>query len=142
MSDVQAESGRRGARPGRLSDMVLAANLAGMSYARMAAESVGPAGEKGMSKPWFARLAAGGVMSAPTPEELAAVARAIDKPLRIVKEAAASQWLGWEALELSGYDDDMRHIIIHAAGLDPQARRRLRAMLDAADQVDRDAASG
>jgi hypothetical protein len=142
MNEAQAEPGRRGARAGRLSDMVLAANVAGMSYAQMAARSIGPNGEKGMSKPWFARLATGGVMSAPTPEELEAVARAVGRPLRIIKEAAAHQFLEWESYELSGYDDDMRHIIIHAAGMDPQGRRRLRAMLDAADQVDRDAASG
>jgi hypothetical protein len=142
MSDEEATPGREAARPGRLSDMVLAAQRTGLSYAQMATRSVGPSGEKGMSKPWFQRLAVGGVLTAPKPEELEAVARGIGRPVRVIKEAAASQWLDWESYELSGYDDDMRHIIIHAAGMAPQERRRLRAMLDAADQVDRDAASG
>lgn len=125
-------------RPGRLSDMVLAAQRSGVSYAKMAEASVGRNGERGMSKAWLQRLATGGIASAPGPEELEAVARAIGKPIRLVKEAAASQWLAWESVELSGYDDDMRHIIVVAASMDPRERRRLRAMLDAASQADRE----
>jgi hypothetical protein len=136
VTGIDATSGPT--RPGRLSDMVLAAQRDGLSYARMAAASVGPAGERGMSKAWFQRLATGGLLTAPQPEELEAIARAIRKPIRLVKEAAASQWLEWESIELSGYDDDMRHIIIRAAGMDPRERKRLRAMLDAAEAVDRE----
>lgn len=134
--DTEATSGPT--RPGRLSDMVLAAQRAGASYAKMARDSVGPAGERGMSKAWFQRLATGGLLTAPKPEELEAVARGIRAPIRLVKEAAASQWLEWESVELSGYDDDMRHIIIRAAAMEPRERKRLRAMLDAAEQVDRE----
>jgi len=123
-------------RHGRLSAMVLEANRRGLSYMDMQVKSAGPNGEKGMSKPWFQKLAQGMVLTAPRPAELEAVARAVDKPLRLVKEAAASQWLEWESLELSGYDDDMRHIIVRAAAMEPRERRRLRAMLDAAVLAD------
>jgi hypothetical protein len=118
--------------------MVLAAQQVGASYAKMARDSIGLNGERGMSKAWFQRLATGGLLTAPKPEELEAVARGIGAPVRIVKEAAASQWLEWESVELSGYDDDMRHIIIRAAAMDPHERKRLRAMLDAAEKVDRE----
>ncbi|KIQ67014.1 hypothetical protein [Kitasatospora griseola] len=134
MTGIDATSGQ--ALPGKLSDMVAAVQRAGTSYAKMAADSKGPAGERGMSKAWFQRLAVGSLMSAPKPEELEAVARGIRKPIRLVKEAAASQWLEWESVELSGYDEDMRHIIIRAAAMDPRERRRLRVMLDAAASVD------
>jgi hypothetical protein len=137
--DTEATSGP--IRPGKLTDMVLAAQRSGASYAKMARDSIGRAGERGMSKAWFQRLATGGLLTAPKPEELEAVARGIGKPIRLVKEAAASQWLEWESVELSGYDDDMRHIIIRAAAMEPRERRRLRAMLDAADQVDREGAA-
>ncbi|MGW4810494.1 hypothetical protein ACWEPB_02465 [Kitasatospora cineracea] len=135
------EEAPRAGRSGRLSDMVLEANRSGLSYGDMAARSVGPAGQRGMSKPWFQKLATGKVASAPSGAELEAVARAIGKPERLVKEAAASQWLGWESVELSGYDDDMRHIIVRAASMEPRERRRLRAMLDAAEAVDREESS-
>lgn len=123
---------------GKLSDMVAAVQRAGTSYGKMATDSVGPDGERGMSKAFFQRLATGGVLTAPRPEELEAIARGIRRPIRLVKEAAASQWLAWESVELSGYDDDMRHIIIRAAAMDPHERRRWRAMLDAAVEADRD----
>nr|BEK68789.1 hypothetical protein KPHV_60160 [Kitasatospora purpeofusca] len=123
---------------GKLSDMVAAAQRAGTSYGKMATDSVGRDGERGMSKAFFQRLATGGVLTAPKPEELEAIARGIRKPVRLVKEAAASQWLAWESVELSGYDDDMRHIIIRTAAMDPYERRRWRAMLDAAVEADRD----
>lgn len=119
-----------------LSDLVLAAQKAGLSYGQMAEASKGAGRPEGMSKAWFQRLATNAVATAPGPDELAAVARALRKPLRIIQQAAASQWLAWEPIELSGYDDDMRHIIIVAAGMDPRERRRVRAMLDAATQID------
>jgi len=135
---VNQQAPRVEGRNGPLSDMVCDANRAGLSYMDMQKRSVGPAGERGMSKPWFQKLATGKVASAPSAEELEAVARAIGRPDRIVKEAAARQWLGWESVELSGYDDDMRHIIVRAAAMEPRERKRLRAMLDAVDKVDRE----
>lgn len=126
------------ALPGKLSEMVAAVQRAGTSYAKMAADSVGPNGERGMSKAWFQRLATGGLLTAPKAEELEAVARGIKRPVRLVQAAAASQWIGWESVELSGYDEDMRHIIIRAAAMDPRERKRLRVMLDAAADIDRE----
>ncbi|MQS14473.1 hypothetical protein F7Q99_19945 [Streptomyces kaniharaensis] len=136
MTGINAKSGQ--VLTGKLSDMVAAAQQAGTSYGKMAADSIGPAGERGMSKAFFQRLATGGVLTAPKPEELEAIARGIRKPIRLVKEAAASQWLAWESVELSGYDEDMRHIIIRAAAMAPRDRRRLRVMLDAAEEAERE----
>jgi hypothetical protein len=136
VTGINAKSGQ--VLTGKLSDMVAAVQRAGSSYARMAADSIGPAGERGMSKAFFQRLAVGGVLTAPKPEELEAIARGIRKPIRLVKEAAASQWLEWESVELSGYDDDMRHIIIRAAAMAPRDRRRLRVMLDAVEDAERE----
>lgn len=124
-------------RPGPLSDMVLRAQQAGLSYQRMADRSVGSDGEPGMSKPYFQRLATGGVANAPQADELAAIARGIGEPLRLVQEAAAKQWLGFEATEVAGYDADTRRILVHVEGMDPLERKRLRAMLDAAQEVER-----
>lgn len=136
MTGINAKSGQM--LTGKLSDMVAAAQRAGTSYGKMAADSAGPAGEKGMSKAFFQRLATGGVLTAPKPEELEAIARGIRRPIRLIKEAAASQWLQWESVELSGYDDDMRHIIIRAAAMAPRDRRRLRVMLDAVEEAERE----
>lgn len=122
-------------RPGRLSDMVQAAQRAGASYAEMARRSVGADG-KGMSKPYFQRLATGGVSKAPSGEELEAIARGIGKPARLVKQAAASQWFGLEVQELSGYDDDVRHIVVRVADMEPQERKKWRAMIEAANDVE------
>lgn len=126
-------------RPGALSDIVLRVQQSGVSYQRMADRSVGPAGEEGMSKAYFQRLATGGVANAPQAGELAAIARGIGEPLRIVQEAAAKQWLGFEATEVAGYDADTRRILVHVEGMDPLERKRLRAMLDAAHEVERSA---
>lgn len=136
MTGMNAKSGQT--MGGRLSDMVAAAQRAGTSYGKMAINSIGPNGERGVSKAYLQRLATGGVLTAPKPEELEAVARGIRKPILLVKEAAASQWLEWESVELSGYDEDMRHIIIRAAAMQPRDRRRLRAMLDAAEDAERE----
>jgi hypothetical protein len=89
-----------------------------------------------MSKPYFQRLAVGGVSKAPNGEELEAIARGIGKPARLVKQAAASQWFGLEVQELSGYDDDVRHIVVRVADMEPQERRKWRAMIEAATDVE------
>jgi DNA primase len=101
----------------------------------MGRRSVGAEG-KGMSKAYFQRLAAGGVSKAPSSDELEAIARGIGRPPKLVKQAAASQWLGLEIQELSGYDEDVRHIVVRVADMDPQERKRWRAMIEAAGEVE------
>lgn len=136
-SDTAATPGPvRPVRRGRLSDMVQAVQRDGVSFVDMARRSAGPGGEKGMSKSYFQRLAAGGQVKAPTSEELEAIARGIGKPARLVKQAAASEWLGLDVQELSGYDDDVRHIVVRVADMDPQERKRWRAMIEAAGEVE------
>jgi hypothetical protein len=125
------------AKPGPLSAMVQDALDAGASTRTLAARTLDPeTGKEILNKDFWWKMAKGAIPKAPTIIELQTMARALSKPLRIVQEAAARQYLEWEALELSGYDDDMRHIIVRTAAMTPRERRRLRAMLEAADEAD------
>lgn len=120
-----------------LSAMVQSAMEAGASTRSLAAQTVDPAtGREVLNKDFWSKMARDQLPKAPTATELRYMARALRQPFRIVQEATARQYLEWEAQELSGYDDDMRHIIVRAAALGPRERRRLRAMLEAADEAD------
>jgi hypothetical protein len=110
---------------------------AGASTRSLAAQTVDPTtGKEVLSKDFWSKMARGQLPKAPTVTELRYMAKALRHPFRIVQEATARQYLEWEAQELSGYDDDMRHIIVRAASMNPRERRRLRAMLEAGDDVD------
>lgn len=109
----------------------------GVSYQEMAdrAEAAGTP----LSKPYFQKMATNAVTTAPSPERLRAIAAGLRKPLPVVQRAAAVQYLDYQATELSGYDDDVRVIVAHLAGMGPAEKKRWRAMMEAAEQVDRDA---
>lgn len=127
--------------PGRgpVGDIIKRANDAGVSYRTMSKRS--SKDSKGLSSATFQRLAEGEAVKPLDYEGIAAVALATGRPLREVQEAAAKQWLRYEATEVAGYDADVRRILVIAEGMDPLARKRLAAMLEAAEQVDRDPAS-
>lgn len=125
------------AKPGPLSVLVQAALEEGTSTRALAARTFDETtGKETLNKDFWWKMAKGLIPKAPAIAELQAMARSLRSPLRIVQEAAARQYLEWEALELSGYDDDMRHIIVRAAAMTPRERRRLRAVLEAADRAD------
>ncbi|MFC8156343.1 hypothetical protein ACFUO0_20210 [Streptomyces cinereoruber] len=89
-----------------------------------------------ISKAYMQKLATNNVTTAPSPERLEAIASAIGRPLALVKRAAAIQWLRYDATELSGYDDDVRIIVAHLAGMDRPDVRRWRAMIEAAERAE------
>ena len=120
-----------------LSRLVRDLNDAGTSYQRMADRAIDPETGETLSKPYFKKLATNAVTSAPTPSRLRAIAAGLRKPLTVVQRAAAIQYLDYRATELSGYDDDVRVIVAHLAGMDPAERRRWLAMMEAAEQAGR-----
>lgn len=109
----------------------------GVSYQEMA-DRAAAAGSP-LSKPYFQKMATNAVTTAPTPERLKAIAAGLKRPLAVVQRAAAVQYLDYQATELSGYDDDVRVIVAHLAGMGPTEKRRWRAMIEAAEEADRDA---
>ncbi|MEU4502598.1 hypothetical protein [Streptomyces sp. NPDC024089] len=107
----------------------------GVSYQQMAdrAEAAGFP----VSKPYFQKLATNSVASAPTPERLQGIAAGLEKPLPVVQRAAAVQYLDYRATELSGYDEDVRVIVAHLAGMEKGEIRRWKAMIEADERAKR-----
>lgn len=123
---------------GALSRLILAALDEGLSYSQLADRGVDPKTQTGLSKQYLQKLAKTPPASPPSPAQLRAIAVALRKSERRVKEAAAEQWLEYEALELSGYDEDVRIIVGHLAGKSKAEIRQWRAMMEAADQAKRE----
>lgn len=105
----------------------------GVSYQEMA-DRAAAAGYP-VSKPYFQKLATYAVTTAPTPDRLQGIAAALRRPVAVIQRAAAIQYLDYRATELSGYDDDVRVIVAHLAGMEQGEKRRWRAMIEAAEQV-------
>lgn len=116
-----------------LSRLVREVNDDGVSYQKMADRSA--ALGHPISKPYLQKLATLGVATAPDPDQLQGIAAATGRPLSVVQRAAAIQYLDYRATELSGYDDDVRIIVAHLAGMDPRDRRRWRLMMEADEQA-------
>lgn len=116
-----------------LSQLVRDVNTTGRSFQGMADHAAKRGYE--ISKPYFQKLAAGNVTTAPSADRLPAIAAGLGVPLTVVQRAAALQYLDYRATELSGYDDDTRIIVAHLAGKAPADRRRWRAMIEAEDSV-------
>ncbi|WP_157879963.1 XRE family transcriptional regulator [Streptomyces natalensis] len=119
-----------------LSRLVREANDAGASYQQLADRAVDPETGEQLSKPYMQKLATNAVTTAPNAARLRAIAAALRQPLTVVQRAAARQFLDYKATELSGYDDDVRVIVAHLAGMTPTAKRRWRAMIEAVENVD------
>lgn len=122
-----------------LSRLIRAANDAGMSYQQMASKAIDPeTGEQAASKPYLQKLATNAITAAPSATRLRAIAAALGRPTSVVQRAAAIQFLDYQATELSGYDDDVRVIVAHLAGMPPGEKRKWRAMMEAAERAERD----
>lgn len=117
-----------------LSRLVREVNDAGTSYQDMA-DRAAAAGHQ-ISKPYMQKIAANNVTTPPNGARLEAIAAALGKPVSLVKRAAAIQWLAYDATELSGFDDDVRIIVAHLAGMDRPDVRRWRAMIEAAERAE------
>ncbi|MFB6568280.1 hypothetical protein [Streptomyces noursei] len=119
-----------------LSRLVREANDAGASYQQLADRAIDPETGEQLSKPYMQKLATNAVTTAPNASRLRAIAAALRQPLTVVQRAAAIQYLDYRATELSGYDDDVRVIVAHLAGMTPASKRRWRAMIEAVENVE------
>ncbi|MCD9194259.1 hypothetical protein [Streptomyces albireticuli] len=118
-----------------LSRLVREVNDGGVSYQGMADKAKDPESGETVSKAYLQKMATNAVLAAPTPARLRALAAALEKPLSVVQRAAAIQYLDYRATELAGYDEDVRVIVAHLAGMGKSERRRWRAMVEASERV-------
>jgi hypothetical protein len=123
---------------GALSKLIQDANDRGLSYSKMAERALDPASGTRLSKPYLQRLVANPPASSPSPKQLVAISNAIGVSLRRLKAAAAEQWLEYEATELAGYNDEVRIIVGHLAGMPEPELRRWRAMIEADERARRE----
>lgn len=120
---------------GALSQLIQEANDSGITYQEMADRGVVPKSSARLPKQWYQKLVKTPPVNPPSPDQMHAIAAAINKPYRIVQAATAKQWLMYEATELSGYDEDVRIIVAHLAGQSPSDKRRWRRMMEAEEQA-------
>ncbi|MFJ9633694.1 hypothetical protein ACIRU8_38980 [Streptomyces sp. NPDC101175] len=123
---------------GALSQLIQDANDRGLSYQKMADRALDPDSGVRLSKPYLQRLVANPPTSSPSTKQLKALARALNTTDRRVKAAAAAQWLEYEATELAGYNDEVRIIVGHLAGMPESELRRWRAMIEADERARRE----
>lgn len=123
---------------GALSRLIQDANDRGLSYSKMSERAVDPGSGMKLSKPYLQRLVTNPPANPPSPQQLKALAIALRASERRVKAAAAEQWLEYEATELAGYNDEVRIIVGHLAGMPEAELRRWRAMIEADEQARRE----
>ncbi len=123
---------------GALSRLIEDVNDRGLSYAKMSERAIDPDTGTKLSKPYLQRLVSNPPTSAPSPAQMRALAIALRVSERRVKAAAAEQWLEYEATELAGYNDEVRIIVGHLAGMPESELRRWRAMIEADERARRE----
>ncbi|MGW5431840.1 hypothetical protein ACWET9_32275 [Streptomyces sp. NPDC004059] len=123
---------------GALSQLIQDANDRGLSYAKMSERAVDPESGTRLSKPYLQRLVTNPPANAPSPNQMKALSNALHVSERRIKAAAAAQWLEYEATELAGYNDEVRIIVGHLAGMPEAELRRWRAMIEADERARRE----
>lgn len=123
---------------GALSRLIQDANARGLSYQKMSERTLSPQSGIRLSKPYLQRLVTNPPANPPSKEQLKALAFALRVSERRVKAAAAEQWLEYEATELAGYNDEVRIIVGHLAGMPESELRRWRAMIEADERARRE----
>ncbi|WP_405941560.1 hypothetical protein [Streptomyces sp. NBC_00207] len=123
---------------GALSRLIQEALDEGFSYQQIAERAVDPETGATVVKQYLHKLVKNPPANPPKPHELRAIAVGLRKSERRIKEAAAQQWLEYEATELAGYDEDVRIIVGHLAGKSKVELRQWRAMIEAAERAQRD----
>ncbi|NUP35946.1 MAG: hypothetical protein HOY76_02720 [Streptomyces sp.] len=123
---------------GALSMLIQEANDRGLSYAKMSERAIDKATGTRLSKPYLQRLVGNPPANAPSETQMRAIAAALNVSERRVKAAAAEQWLGYVATELAGYNDEVRIIVGHLAGMAEPELRRWRAMIEADERARRE----
>lgn len=123
---------------GALSKLIQDANDRGLSYAKMSERAIDSDTGTKLSKPYLQRLVANPPANAPSETQMRAIAAALRVSERRVQAAAAEQWLGYVATELAGYNDEVRIIVGHLAGMPESELRRWRAMIEADERARRE----
>lgn len=123
---------------GALSKLIQDANDRGLSYAKMSEQAIDPDTGTKLSKPYLQRLVTNPPANAPSETQMRAIAAALRVSERRIKAAAADQWLGYVATELAGYNDEVRIIVGHLAGMSEPELRRWRAMIEADERARRE----
>ncbi|MEU1433963.1 hypothetical protein ABZ438_07680 [Streptomyces sp. NPDC005786] len=123
---------------GALSRLIQEAQESGLSYQDMANRAVDHETGTRLVKQALQKLVKTPPVNPPLLPQLKAIANGTGVPLRRVKEAAADQWLDYEATELAGYGDEVRIIVSHLGGMSPQEQRRWRAMIEADERAKRE----
>ncbi|MCX5158144.1 hypothetical protein OHA43_02180 [Streptomyces sp. NBC_00305] len=124
---------------GALSRLIQDAKDQGLSYQEMADRAIDSETGTRLVKQAIQKLVKTPPVNPPPVAQLRALANATGVSLRRLKEAAAEQWLEYEATELAGYDDDVRIILGHLGGMSKQEQRRWRAMIEADERAKREA---
>jgi hypothetical protein len=124
---------------GALSQLVQDALDGGTSLRRLGERAIDPETGERISWQYFQKLVKNPPASPPDPFQMRVLAAALGKPYRRIQEAAAKQWLQYEATELSGYDADVRIIVGHLAGQSKAEVRQWLAMIEAAERAKREA---
>ncbi|GAA2137904.1 hypothetical protein GCM10009760_18800 [Kitasatospora kazusensis] len=102
-----------------------------MTYQALAALCVDPETSEHVGQTWLHKLVKGNVTRAPEARVLRALAVGLGLPLPQVQRAAAAQWLEYTSAELSELPEDMRAIIGHLEGMQPEDLSRARAVIEA-----------
>jgi hypothetical protein len=122
---------------GALSQLVQDALDKGTSLRRLGERAIDPDTGEAISWQYFQKLIKNPPASPPDPKQMRALATALDKPYRRIQEAAAKQWLQYEATELAGYDAEVRIIVGHLAGKSKAELLRWRMMIEADERAQR-----
>jgi hypothetical protein len=123
---------------GALSLLVQAANDSGITYQEMADRGAAAVPGSRLPRQWYQKLVKTPPVNPPSLEQMDALSAATGKPLRRIKEAAAEQWLRYEATELAGYDEEVRIIVGHLAGKSKADLLRWRMMIEADERARRE----
>jgi hypothetical protein len=118
---------------GPLSAMVKELLESGMSTRILAARTYDEASaQEVLKKDFWSLIARDALAKVPNASQLEWMALAMRRPVDVIRAAASAQYLGYEPVHLSGYDDDTRRIIVQVTAASPDRRRELRVMLEAA----------
>ncbi|GHH58184.1 hypothetical protein GCM10018773_66270 [Streptomyces candidus] len=137
-ASATAATGAAESQMGALSRLIQAANDEGLSYQDMANRAVDTQTGTRLQKQALQKLVKTPPVNPPSIAQLQAIANAIGRPLWQVKEAAAAQWLEYEATELAGYDEEVRIIVGHLAGKTKADLLRWRMMIEAEERARRE----
>lgn len=118
-----------------LGDLVLERKEAlRLSYEKLAVRCIDPeTGEQTVKSSWLHRIATRMPVQAPDVPALRGMAAGLDVPLRVVQDAAASQFFGMDSVYSS--DEAMRTIVPHLEEMSPEDRRKIQALIEAYRQA-------